>query len=115
MHYYLVESGNSVVIYDTLEALIAHIYYDYYDYYDKEITIKNVYKIYDFKRNDLLSVSVYVDKQANDLLTRLNSKFDSRGNIDITYYLFKKTENILTGVGRKYIAPCRNIWQLIHN
>lgn len=114
MHYYLVESGNSVVIYDTLEALIAHIYYDY-DYYDKEITIKNVYKVYDFKRNDLLGVSVYVDKQANDLLTRLNSKFDSRGNIDITYYLFKKTENILTGVGRKYIAPCRNIWQLIHN
>lgn len=111
---YLLETkgNNHIVIYDTFEALLAYIYY----YYDdcEEITIKNVYKVYDFKRNDLLGVSIYVDKQANDLLTRLNDKFDTRGNVYITYYLFKKTNNILTEGGRKCVAPCMDIWRLIH-
>lgn len=113
-NYFLLETGKShIVIYDSIESLLAHIYY----YYDEceELIIKKVYKVYDYKRNDLLGTSIFVDTQAKNLLISLNSKFDKAGDININYYIYKKTNNILTGVGQKCNAPCREIWQLTHN
>lgn len=114
-NYYILETkgNNHIVIYDTFESLLVNIYYYYGDC--EEITIKNVYKVYEFKRDDLKGVSIFVDKRAKELLASLNGKPYGRGEINITYYLFKKTDNILTGVGKKCIAPCWDIWQLIHN
>lgn len=107
-NYYLVKTkGNKhIVIYDSIEALLAGIYY-YYDEYDG-IRIEKVYRVYDFKRNDLLGTSIFVDKQAKEILMNL-----SKG--DIKYYLFKKTDDALTGVGRKCVAPAENIRQIINN
>lgn len=115
MCYYIFKSENELRLYDTEELTVATAKL-YYGENFEEIKIQKIYKVYNFKSDGLQRVSIFVDKRAKELLMSLNGKPYGRGEINITYYLFKPTDNILlTSVVRECVAPCWNIYQIIHN
>lgn len=113
--YYMIKIKNCGTVYNNLENLVDDIQI-YCDEYDEKIELQKVYKVYTFKRENLQSTQIFVDKKNKELLDRLNNE-NERPVLEkktITYYLVCGVDSTLTEVCKEYTTRCGALWSIIH-